>query len=187
MAVSKTKVFSEYELDEIGFLFDTTDKITETCIGSMTEEMESKTVTKSCRGIVTKTRTRGTGTGTLTISIHVKAYVAAKLAGMYVDGLKEGIMAYGENSLHPVFAMTAHVKDEDGNEKYKAYPNCTLTQKPTSTIENGGEEVAEVELSISVGPDDYRNGVYECFSEDLPSGITNWMTDFTSAAMQVSA
>ena len=187
MAVSKTKQFSEYELDEIGFIFDSTDKISETCIGSMTEEMESKTTTKKCRGVVTKSVTRGTGTGTLTISMHVKAYVANKLSGMYVDTLKDGITAYGENSIHPEFIMTGHVKDEDQNEKYKAYPKCVLASKPSVNIENGAEDIAEVEMTINVMPDAYRNGLYECFEEDLPSGITNWMTDFTSAAMQVSA
>lgn len=187
MAVSKTKTFSEYEVDEVGFIFGVDDKISETCIGSLAEEMEAKTTTKKCRGIVTKSVTRGTGTGTITLSLHVKAYVANKVAGMYVDGLKDGITAYGENSIHPEFALTAHVQDEDQNEKYKAYPKCVLEKKPSVTVENGAEEIAELEMTLKVMPDDYRNGVYECFKEDLPSGITNWMTDFTSEAMQASA
>ena len=186
MATDKTKTFSEYEVTEIGFLFGNNDNISETCLGSLAEEMESKTVTKKCRGIVTKSRTRGTGTGTVTLSLHVKAYVAYKVAGMYVDGLKDGVTAYGENSIHPEFALTADVCDEDGNEKYKAYPKCVLASKPTVTIENGAEEIAELEMTLNVMPDDYRNGVYECFKEDVPSGVT-WMTGFTSEAMQQSA
>jgi len=186
MAVDKTKVFSQFECDEIGFILKD-EQISETCIGSIGETMDSRTVTKSCRGVVTKSVTRGTGTGTLDISLHVKKYVADVISGMYVDGLVDGVTAYGENSIHPEFILTAHVKDEDSNVLYKAYPTCVLASKPAITITNGAEEVAEVSMSVNVMPDSYRNGVYECLEGDVPTGITDWMTGFAPAKVHKSA
>ena len=54
-------------------------------------------------------------------------------------------MAYGKNSLHPTFTITADVYDEDDVRKLKAYPMCTMSTGPARKVENGADEVAEVE------------------------------------------
>ena len=177
---------SEYELKEIGIKFKGTETYEKVeCVGSCEEEMESRTVTKKCRGIVKKTKTKGTGKGNLKISAHIPYAIYTEAYGMELDDLKEGIRAYGQNSVHKEFAMTQLVEDEDGNAKYKAYPNCVIQSGIVRKIENGAEEVAELELDVSVMPDDYGNGMYEAPASES-TAITNWMTAFTPEMAQIA-
>lgn len=181
-------VFSEFELDQLGFKFKGDEAYTSAnCVGSFEEEMESKVVTKSCRGVVTKKVVRGTGNGTLKISLHMPWDIYVKAYGMELDTLIEGVKAYGRNSTHINFGMVAHVKDEDGNEKFKAYPNCVMESGIARKIENGGEEVAELEIETSCMPDDYGNGMYEALASELTDENvkTTWMTAFTPELVQV--
>lgn len=179
-------VFSEYELREMGIKFvDEEAYRTVECIGSCEEELESKTVSKKCRGVVKKTRTKGTGNGTLKLSAHIPYEIYVQAYGMELGTLKDGIKAYGQESVHKEFAITQLVKDEDGNIKYKAYPNCMIKSGVARKIENGAEEVAELELEISVMPDEFGNGMYEALASES-STITNWMTAFTPAMAQKS-
>lgn len=180
-------MFSEYELREMGIKFkDAENYETVECIGSCEEELESKTVSKKCRGVVKKTRTKGTGNGILKISAHIPYKIYEQAYGMDLDSLKEGIKAYGENSVHKEFSTTQLVKDEDGNIKYKAYPNCMIKTGIVRKIENGAEEVAELELEVSVMPDEYGNGMYEILESEATTEITSdWMTKFTPSMAQV--
>lgn len=180
---------SEFELDKLGIKFEGEEAYeTVECIGSCEEEMTVKTVTKSCRGVVKKKRSRGTGEGTLKLSAHIPWAVYTKAYGMKLDSLKEGVVAYGQNSIHKVFSRVGHVIDEDNNEKFKAYPNCTITTGVVRKIENGAEEVAELELEIGVMPDDYGNGMYEAVASEITDEtIANtWMTAFTPALVQTA-
>lgn len=181
---------SEFELDKIGIKFEGESEYqTVECIGSCEEEMTVKTVTKSCRGVVKKKRSRGTGEGTLKLTAHIPYAIYTEAYGMNLDSLKEGIKAYGQNSIHKVFSLVGHCIDEDNNEKLKAYPNCTITTGVVRKIENGAEEVAELELEIGVMPDDYGNGLYEAAVADLTDeSIKNtWMTAFTPELAQVAS
>ena len=182
-------VFSEYELREMGIKFtDAENYVTASCVGSCEEEMEAKVVTKSCRGVVVKTTVKGTGTGTLNVSMHCPWEVYTEMYGMNLDSLIEGVKAYGQNSVHKGFAITQHVFDEDGVEKFKAYPNCIMQSGVTRKIENGAEEVAEIEMEISVMPDEYGNGVYEALATELTTGTlkTEWMTKFEPSMAQAT-
>ena len=182
---------SEFEIDQIGIKFAGESGTYQTveCIGSCEEEMTVKTVTKSCRGVVKKKRSKGTGEGTLKLSAHIPYALFAEAYGMNLDSLKEGVKAYGQNSVHKVFSLVAHVVDEDNNEKLKAYPNCTITTGVVRKVENGAEEVAELELEIGVMPDDYGNGLYEAACDELTdeSLKNTWMTAFTPALVQVAS
>ena len=150
------------------------------CVGSIEEELEVKIVTKNCRGTVLKQRTRGAGNGTLTTSLHVPYVIYNKLYDMNRADLASGVKAYGTPSVHKEFSLVLHVKDEDGAEKYKAYPKCIMTSGPNRSIENGADEVAELEIEIGVMPDDYGYCVYEALAVDLSESIKNaWMTGFT--------
>lgn len=53
-------------------------------------------------------------------------------------------------------------------------------------VENGGEEVAEIELEVSVMPDEYGNGLYEALKSELKTGTTanDWMTKFAPSMVQ---
>lgn len=185
-------VFSEYEVREIAIKLngqtpeDTAHSMP--CVGSVEEEMETLVVTKNCRGMVAKTRVKGTGAGTLTISAHIPSAIYNSIYGMNLAGLVEGVKAYGRNSVHPEFTMTLHVFDEDGNEKFKAYPCCVMQSGVTRTTENGAEEVAEVEIEVSVMPDENGNGLYEVEAKDLGTDEaqlkTKWMTQFKPDLVQ---
>ena len=56
------------------------------------------------------------------------------------------------------------------------------------SIENGSEEVKEVDLEISVMPDDYGNGVYEALDSELKEETVknNWMSKFDPETMHSS-
>ena len=180
---------SEFEVDKLGIKFDGGDAYsTMECVGSLEEEMTVKTVTKKCRGVIKKKRSKGTGEGTLKLSAHVPYAIFTEAFGMELDSLKDGVYAYGQNSIHKVFSLVGHVIDEDNNAKLKAYPNCTITTGVVRKIENGAEEVAEMELEIGVMPDDYGNGLYEALEEEVDATIANtWMTAFTPALVQVAS
>lgn len=180
------KVFSDFEVDQLGFKFSGADAYQSAeCIGSYEEELTAKVITKKCRGIVRKKIVKGTGEGTIKISAHIPYDIYTAMYGMELDSLVQGVKGYGQNSVHPTFSLVAHVKDEDGVEKYKAYPNCVIEAGKTCKVENGAEEVAEIELEISVSPDEYGQGMYEALDEDVDDSVaTAWMTSFTPALVQ---
>lgn len=180
------KVFSDFEIDQLGFKFSGTDAYKSVeCIGSYEEELTAKVITKKCRGVVRKKIVKGTGEGTLKISAHIPYDIYTEMYGMNLDTLIDGVKGYGQNSVHPTFSLVAHVKDEDGVEKYKAYPNCVIETGKTSKIENGAEEVAEIEIEVSVAPDDNGQGMYEALDEEVDDSVaTAWMTAFTSDLVQ---
>lgn len=180
-------VFSDFEVDQMGFKFSDGDAYQSVnCVGSVEEEMESKTVTKSCRGVVVKNISKGTGNGMLKITAHVPWAVYAEAYGMELDTLLVGVKAYGRNSRHKAFSVVMHITDEDGAEKLKAYPNCVMATGVSRKVENGAEEVAELELELSVMPDEYGNGMYEALVTELTDNTvkTTWMTAFEPALVQ---
>lgn len=183
-------VFSEYELREMGIKFKSgSEYISANCVGSCEEKLETKVITKKCRGVIAKITVKGTGNGTLKISLHMPYEIYKQAYGMELDELIEGVTAYGQNSRHEAFSVVQHVYDEDGNEKFKAYPNCIIQSGVTRKIENGAEEVAEIELEISVMPDDYGNGMYEALASELSDTNvkTGWMTAFEPSLVQVTS
>lgn len=183
-----TGVFSKFELRELGIKTKGSDAYkAANCVGSAEEEMETKIVTKSCRGAVEKKTVRGTGNGTVNLSLHMPYEIYTDVFGMDLDTLIEGVKAYGRNSIHKTFGMVEHVYDEDGVEMYRAYPNCIIENGVATKIENGAEEVAEIELTVSVMPDDYGNGVYEAMADKLAEDKkTAWMTAFEPSLVQVA-
>lgn len=182
MAGITEKVFSEAEVRKIGIKIGEAAKadINE-CVGTWEEELEVKTVVKKCRGVVSKSRTKGTGNGTIKASMHMAQDLFAEMYGMKQEGLKDGVIAYGTKSLHPVFCVTSLVLDEDDNEKLKAYPNCTIQTALTRKVENGAEEIAEIELELAITPDEEGNGMYEAVVTDLTDEDlkTKWLELFT--------
>lgn len=185
-------VYSDFEVDEVGIKFaeDQGEAQSANCVGSCEEEMESKTVTKSCRGVVIKERTRGTGKGTLKLSWHIPWAIYTKFFGMDREDLIDGVKGYGKDSVHKEFLVTMHITDEDGVEKLKAYPKCRVASTgPVRKIENGAEEVAEFETEISVTPDEYGYGLYEALVTELKdeSVKETWMKSFTPALVQIAS
>lgn len=182
-------VFSDFEIDKMNVKFaDAEAVVAMNCVGSVEEEMTAKVITKKCRGVTIKNVVKGTGEGTLTISAHVPYEIFKDAFGMEMETLKPGVRAYGSKSVHKEFCLTLHVNDEDGEEKYKAYPKCVCAARPTVTVENGAEEVAEVEMTVNLSPDEHGNGMYEALAEGLDTTVAkDWMDNFTPALVQVTS
>lgn len=188
--MSKEVVFSEFELLEMGIKFEDEETYNSAnCTGKNDEEMVVKVIEKKCRGTVVKKVVKPTGEGKIKVTMHCPWDVYTKMYGMNLDTLIDGVKGYGRNSRHKGFSVTQHVLDEDGNEKFKAYPNCVLEAGIKRSIENGAEEVAEIELEISVQPDEYGQGLYEALASELQdeSVKAKWMTEFTPELVQVES
>lgn len=184
------KAFSEFEIKNTSIKFEGDESAIKVgCVGSLEETMNSKTITKKCEGVVVKSVTRGDGTGEIKLSLHMRYDLFLKTYGMASDGLIDGVYAYGQNSRHNPFCLTAEAYDEDGNKKLKAYPNCVVTSGMARKIENGAEEVAEIELTASIMPDENGNGMYEAIiTESLDkSVISSWLTNFTPDLVKVAS
>ena len=180
MTTSPTQ-FSEFEVKESHAKFGTEEAIKLGCVGKLGETLNAKTVTKKCEGVVVKSVTKGDGTGEITFTLHMVEAVFRNIFGMVNTGLKAGVYAYGQGSRHKEFCYTAKVLDEDGNVKYKAYPRLCVTSGIARTIENGAEEVAEIEVTAAVMPDENGNGMYEAFAADLDETTEGkWLKEFTT-------
>lgn len=191
MAAKLTTVFSEYEIKNSAIKIndDTSTEFKKVgCVGSIEEALDCITVTKKCEGVVKKTVTRGAGTGEAKITLHMNYNLYVSIFGMDQSGLKEGVYAYGTGSRHKEFCYVAEVNDEDGNIKYKAYPRCSVKTGPANKIENGGEEVQEIEMTFSLYPDEYGNCEYESPAVELDEVTKGqWMTEFTPELAQATA
>ena len=155
--------YSPYEVDQLAIkVAGDTEYTRDDCIGKMTVERETKTVTKKCRGVIKKRKTKATG---------------------------PGVYAFDNTEAMPEFSLTARVKDEDDVIMYKGFPRCKIEEINAFEIENGGEEVAEIELKASFMPDDYNKGEYEGLEDEMTGQVLNadnWLTDFSSEIAQLS-
>jgi hypothetical protein len=150
-------------------------------------ERETKTVTKSCRGAVKKRKTKPTGNGTITLKMHVKLALYRKLHAMTNEGLQPGVYAFDNTVAMPEASVVSRVKDEDDNIMFLGYPRFKVEEINKLSIENGAEEVAEVEMKLSYMPDDYNKGEYQALADELTGSVltpSTWMTDFSSEAAQ---
>ena len=173
--------FSEFAVKKSTVKFNGENETAEKlgCVGTLSETLNVKTVTKKCEGVVVKSVTKGDGTGELGFTLHMRESVFRKMFGMVNEGLKAGVYTYGQSSRHRPFCYTALVEDENGNIKYKAYPNCCVTTGISRSIENGAEEVSEIEVTVAVMPDEQGNGMYEAFADDIDeTTAAQWLENF---------
>lgn len=188
MAITSADVYSYFEADQLAIkVAGDQDYTRDDCIGSIEVERETKTVTKSCRGVVKKRKTKPTGNGTITLKMHIKLALYRKLNAMTNEGLQPGVYAFDNTVSMPEASLTARVKDEDDNIMFLGYPRCKVEEIGNLSIENGAEEVAEVEMKLSYMPDDYNKGEYQALADELTgSALTaaNWMTSFSSEEAQ---
>ena len=191
MAITSADVYSYFEADQLAIKVAGDNAYTrDDCIGSIEVERETKTVTKSCRGVVKKRKTKPTGNGTITLKMHIKLGLYRRLNAMTNEGLQPGVYAFDNTASMPEAALTARVKDEDDNIMFLGYPRCKVEEINKLSIENGAEEVAEVEMKLSYMPDDYNKGEYQALADELTGDVLtadNWMTEFSSETAQLSA
>lgn len=178
------KVFSEFEILNSSIKFADSEDFTKIgSVGSISEELAVMVLTKKCEGVTVKTVVRGSTEGTITLNLHMRYDLYLEAFGMNQEGLVDGVQAYGKKSKHKEFIFVAEVYDEDGNKKLIAYPRCIMSSAPKTSITNGGEEVAEIEVSITLFADEEGNVKYESMNEEL---ATQWMTGFSSEIVKRS-
>ena len=191
MSFSSADVYSYFECDQLAMRVAGEEEYTrDDCVGTLSVERETKTVTKSCRGVVKKRKTKPTGTGTINLKMHIKMALYRKIHAMTNEGLQPGIYAFDNTEPMPEFSLTARVKDEDDNIMFLGYPRCKIEEINSMEIENGAEEVAEVEMTVSYMPDDYNKGEYQALEVELTGDVLNadnWMTDFDSETAQLTS
>jgi len=184
-------VYSYYECDQLAIKVAGDESYTrDDCVGSLNVERETKTVTKKCRGVVKKRKTKPTGNGTITLKMHIKMALYRRIHAMTNEGLQPGVYAFDNTQSMPELALTARVKDEDDNIMFLGYPRCKVEEINALEIENGAEEVAELEMKLSYMPDDYNKGEYQALEVELTGDVltpSNWMTTFSSETAQLDA
>lgn len=181
------KIYSDFEVTKATVKFDKDNESSGNIIsnymgqtGSLEESMDARTITKKNEGIEETVVVKGTGTGELKFTGHVRWGVYQRFFGMKMEKLKEGVYAYGKSSVHERFTLTCLVMDEYGRISYRAYPSCIITDGIARKVENGSDEVAEIELTIKVAPDDNGMGMYQAQEEELKDDTikTNWVDKF---------
>ena len=190
MSFSSAEVYSYFECDQLAMKVAGDEAYTrDDCLGSLNVERETKTVTKSCRGVVKKRKTKPTGNGTIELKLHMKLALYRRINAMTNEGLQPGVYAFDNTQSMPELALTARVKDEDDNIMFLGYPRCKVEEINKLEIENGAEEVAEVEMKLSYMPDDFNKGEYQALEAELTGDVLNaknWMTAFSSETAQLT-
>ena len=186
---SSAEVYSYFEADQLAIkVAGENSYVRDDCVGSIEIERETKTVIKKCRGVTKKRKTKPTGNGTLTLKMHVKLDLYRKLHAMTNEGLQPGVFAFDNTNAMPEASVTVRVKDEDDNIMFLGYPRCKVEEINKLSIENGAEEVAELEMKLSYMPDDYNKGEYQALEAELTGNVLtadNWMTTFSSETAQL--
>lgn len=180
----KDLVFSEFFLNKIGIkpagAAETT--IVE-CVGKLEEEMETRTITKKCRGRIKKSRTKGSS-GTVKLALHAPRALVRTIYDM--QEVAPGVYGYGTESQHKECVITAEVMDEDDNVMYKAYPVAVVTNK-SSNIDDDADDVAMLELEFTVTADDSNMIVYEVLASEISEGSDlgdKWMSEFSAELLE---
>lgn len=157
------------------------------CTGKIEGESTTQEVNKYCEGAVVKTRTfieyiEVVVTGHFSVS-HLR-----DVYGLKTDDLKEGVWALSDKAAPKAGAYTWAIMDMDEtNKKLIAFPNMALTSGFTFSIENGQEEIAEVELTFKAMKDSKGNFYYEAIAADItePTLVKDWAEKFTPDLVRV--
>ncbi|GIN71247.1 hypothetical protein J14TS2_17220 [Bacillus sp. J14TS2] len=152
------------------------------CMGSITGETEMRDIVKNCEGVESKKISKPVRMNN-TVNAHIPIQVARDFFGLSNKDLKPGVWAYGTLSKGKKFIFTADVIDEfEDIVKLIAFVNCTNATGFRIQIENGSEEVAQLELEFSVLPDELKNFYYEALVNDLGDETVakQWHKQFTT-------
>lgn len=125
----------------------------------------------------------------LTVSGHIKVGVARDLFGLTDADLKPGVWAYGANSKGKQFVFTADVLDEfQDKKKLIAFSKCVSATGFAITIENGGDELAEMEIEFTAMQDTEGNFYYEAITDELDDATIadSWHTQFTPTLVKAT-
>lgn len=150
------------------------------CIGKLEGETELKEIIKKCAGVEVKKTTKPQKM-TISVSGHIPVAVVRDLFGLSNDGLKAGVYSYGADSKGLPFVFTADVVDEfEDVVKHIAFTNCASSVGLKISLENGADEVAEMELEFTAMADVNRKFYYEAFADEITDQtlLTKWHSEF---------
>ncbi|HHK5566188.1 TPA: phage tail protein [Bacillus thuringiensis] len=156
------------------------------CVGKLDAETEIKSVEKKCGGFTQKKKSKPTQMN-VKISGHMQLKVIRNIFGITNEGLIDGVYSYGIDSLGKDFAFVAEELDIfEENTRLIAFPNCTSATGFVKSVENGAEELAEVELEVTALSDEFGRFYYEGI--ELPETVAKeWMAKFDSAKLRKTA
>lgn len=186
MATATTfTTFDEYKVTDASIQWRETDgTISEGtklgCTGKLELETEMKTVVKNCEGdevrhVDIPTKITGTWTG------HLPVEQLRAVWGLRTEGLTKGVYAYGSKSRQGAGILTFSVLDLDEAMKMlRAFPNMQFSGGLKWSLENGGEEIAEIEQEFTALKDDNGELFYEAMESELETSLKEqWLTKFS--------
>lgn len=156
------------------------------CVGNIEGETTLKELIKMCEGVEVRKKVKPEKMD-LTISAHIPVKIVRNIFGIKSENLKPGVYSYATNSIGKEFIFTADVIDEfEDVTKLIAFPNATTASGFKFAIENGADEVAEMEVELTVYPDSNKNLMYEAFTNELedPTIADTWHTQFTYSLVE---
>lgn len=156
------------------------------CVGSVEGETTLRELIKTCEGVEVAKKVKPVKSD-LTITAHVKVSVVRDLFGLSNEDLKPGVYKYSNQSKGKEFVFTADVIDEfEEVTKLIAFPKTVSASGFAFTIENGADEVAQMETSVTAYPDDKGNIYYEAFVAELqdPTVADTWHSDFNYSLVE---
>lgn len=151
------------------------------CTGSLNTETEIKVVTKTCEGNPVK-EWPVPQKMTATFVGHMPVPIVRKAFGLSNENLKPGVYSYGVDSRGGSGIFTWKTLNiEETLTKFLAFPNGSFVGGLKLTLENGLDEIAQVEMTLTFMKDDNRQFYYEALDEELEDDDVKdkWMTDFT--------
>jgi hypothetical protein len=126
----------------------------------------------------------------ITVSGHIPVAVARDIFGLTNEDLKPGVWAYGANSKGKSFILTADVIDEFQDiTKLIAFANCVSNTGLKIQVENAADELAELEIEITVMKDSEGQFYYEAITSEITDETvkTQWHTTFTPELVKAVA
>lgn len=150
------------------------------CLGSIAGETEMRELIKRCEGVEVRKRSKPERHN-LTLTGHVRVDVIRGIFGLTNDNLKPGVYSYNKDAKGKEFTLTADVIDEfEDVTKMIAFPQCVSATGLQLNIENGADEVAELELEFTSYPDEKGNFYYEAMTKEVDDEtvIEKWHTNF---------
>lgn len=158
------------------------------CIGDIEGETELNEIVKKCEGVDKKKIVKPIRMNN-TVNAHIPVGVARDIFGLSNKNLKPGVWAYGALSKGKTFVFTADVVDDfEDVTKLIAFSNCASASGFKIMVENGADEVAQLEFEFNAFPDDENQIYYEAFIDEIEDTtvIDQWHTQFTPALVKAT-
>lgn len=192
MAVTTVETFSAVSTNNVAIMFEgesASEQIQ--CVGTISGETEIQEIAKLCGGVEIDKIAKPLKMN-MTLTAHVPLPVYRKFFGLEEDAVKfvEGVQHYGRNSKAKNFSFVADIVDDfEDVVKMIGLPKCSSTTGLSFTVENGADEVAQLELEFTALMDAEGNFYYELATPETSDAtiISKWHTNFSTATVLKTA